>query len=598
MTDNNDVRDSSLAEPASITINGRTHETRQEFVLEAMREAGVTVPTLCKHPELTPTGACRLCVVEVEGQRNLVPSCAYPVQDGMKVVTHSPRALQARKTIVELLLADHPDDCLRCVRNNECALQDLAAEFAIRSRRYSGGHHDYQPDLSSPAITRDAAKCVLCGKCVRVCEEIQSVGCIDFVGRGADSRIDTAFEQGLNVSSCVNCGQCIMVCPTGALRETSSIKSVLDAIHDPEVTTAVQIAPAVSVTLEEHYGLPADADAQGVIAAALRRLGFDYVFDTSFSADLTVMEEGSELISRIENNGPLPQLSSCSPGWIKFVEEFYPDFLDNLSTCKSPQQMLGALVKTHFADKQQLEPEKVFHASVMPCTAKKFEALRPEMARDGQADVDAVLTTRELMRLIKLRGLDMRALQPEALDAPFGLHSSAGKLFAATGGVCEAAARTAYKLVTGEQSPSLTFDALRGAGSVKMAQLALGELQAKVAVVSGLENAKRLLDEVRAGEHPDLVFIEVMTCPGGCIAGGGQPIKYGGLAARWPDAADTDAIRSRMDALYHLDAQSKLRTAHDNEAVQQLYEEFLGAPLSAKSHELLHTHYHSRDVVR
>ena len=570
-----------------IEVNGKSIEAQPgEMLLSALKRAGIKVPTLCYMDGLFPSGACRMCVVEVEGQRNLVPSCAFPVAGGMKVQTHSPRAVRARKTIVELLLADHPDDCLYCVRNGSCQLQELAEELGVRQRRYTGEKNRYELDTSGLSIVRDPAKCILCGKCVRVCEEIMGVAAIDFIERGSKTRIGTAFDQGLNISSCINCGQCIMVCPTGALREQSYIKEVVNALGDPEMFVVVQHAPSVSVSLGEEFGVTPGTDVDGVMTAALRALGFDRVFDTSFSADLTIMEEASELAHRISTGGTLPMMTSCSPGWIKFVEQFYPDFLKNLSSCRSPQQMMGAVIKSYFAEREGLDPKKIFSVSIMPCTAKKFEAGRTEMSRDGVPDVDAVLTTRELARFIRMRGLDIRTLDPETADTPFGERTTAGKIFGATGGVMEAAIRTAYCLITGEELEHLEVEAVRGLEGVKEASVQIGDLEARVAVVSGLGNARRLLDEVRAGRK-ELHFIEVMTCPGGCIAGGGQPL-----------GADLDAVRARMQALYTIDSDEPVRTSHNNLSIQRLYKEFLGEPLSHKSHELLHTNYAEREVVR
>ena len=569
-----------------IEVNGRRVEAEKgEMLLAALRRAGIHVPTLCSLSNLMPSGACRLCVVEVEGQRNLVPSCAFPVGEGMKVQTHSRRAVRARKTIIELLLADHPDDCLYCVRNRNCQLQSLAEELGVRERRYGGARHDYKVDTSSPSIVRDPAKCILCGRCVRVCEEVQGVSAIDFVGRGSSTRVGTAFEEGLNVSSCINCGQCIMVCPTGALREQSYIKEVLDAINDPERIAVVQHAPAVSVTLAEELGLRGGADICGQMTAALRALGFQRVFDTAFTADLTIMEEGSELAHRVANGGVLPMFTSCSPGWIKFVETFYPEFMPNLSTCKSPQQMMGAVIKSYFAQREGVEASKIFVASIMPCTAKKFEAGRPEHGHDGMSDVDAVLTTRELARMIRMRGIDLQSLAPQTADTPFGERSTAGKLFGASGGVMEAALRTAHFLLTGREMANLKVQEVRGLEGVKEARVRIGELELGVAVVSGLGNARRLLEEIRSGRS-DLHFIEVMTCPGGCVGGGGQPI-----------GADLEAVAGRMKALYLIDRDEPVRVSHRNEQVQRLYREFLGKPLGEKSHHLLHTKYAKRDVI-
>ncbi|MBI3118285.1 MAG: (2Fe-2S)-binding protein, partial [Candidatus Hydrogenedentes bacterium] len=423
-----------------IEVNGRQVEAKSgEMLLYTLRRAGIHVPTLCHLENLFPSGACRLCVVEVEGRPNLVPSCACPVAKDMKVRTHSRRVTQARKTIIELLLANHPDDCLYCIRNSNCSLREMSAELGVRERRLRGAQRHVREDTASPSIEREQSKCILCGKCVRVCEEIQSVAAIDFVGRGSQTRIATAFDQGMNVSSCVFCGQCIAVCPTGALREQSHIKEVMHALANPRIKTVIQHAPSVSVTLGEEFGLKPGADVAGVMTAALKWLGFDYVFDTGYGADLTVMEEATELIHRIQNGGPLPLLTSCCPGWVKFVEQSHADFLPNVSSCRSPQQMLGSIVKTYFAEREGIAPRDIFSVSIMPCTAKKFEAARPELMRDGLPNVDAVLTTRELARMIRLHHLDLNALAPEHGDTPFGDRSTAAKLFGATGGVMEAA---------------------------------------------------------------------------------------------------------------------------------------------------------------
>ncbi len=570
----------------SIEVNGRTIEAHEgETLLTALRRAGIHVPTLCHMEQLLPSGACRMCVVEVEGQRSLIPSCAYPVSPGMKVKTDSPRAVSARKTIIELLLANHPDDCLYCVRNRNCQLQTLADEYGVRDRRYAGAKSKYKKDISSPSLERDPAKCILCGKCVRVCEEIQGVGAIDFVHRGSKALVGTAFDQGLNTSTCINCGQCIVVCPTGALHEPSHAKEVVDAIHDSKIMVVAQHAPAISVTLGEEFGLKAGVDVNGVLVSALRRLGFDRVFDTSFAADLTIMEEASELVWRVKNGGKLPMFTSCSPGWIKFVEQFYPEFMENLSTCKSPQQMMGAVIKNYFAGRENRDAHQVYSVSIMPCVAKKFEAARAEMVEHGIADVDAVLTTRELARLFRKHGIDLKQLQPDSADTPFGERTSAGKIFGASGGVMEAALRSAHFMLTGKELGELSFTALRGLEGTKEARVDIAGLDLGVAVVSGLANARKLLEQIRAGRS-DLHFIEVMTCPGGCINGGGQP---------WGSKPET--VRARLQALYKVDREAPVRASHHNLAVKRLYQEFLGEPLGEKSHELLHTHYHKRDTV-
>lgn len=568
-----------------IEVNNRKLEAQpDDTLLSCMRRHGLTVPTLCHMDGLPPSGACRMCVVEVAGVPNLVPSCAFPVRDGLKVLTHSPRVVEARRTIVELLLADHPDDCLYCARSGNCQLQSLADELGVR-RRFRGARSNMPIDVSSRSIVREQSKCILCGKCVRVCEEIQHVGAIDFAGRGSRATVGTAFNEGLNVSSCINCGQCVVVCPTGALTEKSYLRDVNEALDDPDLVVVAQHAPSVSVSLGEEFGLPPGVDVDGNMTAALRCIGFDRVFDTSFSADLTIMEEASELIHRIQTGGKLPMLTSCSPGWIRYVETFHPDFIDSLSTCKSPQQMMGAVIKSYFAEREGIAPSRIFSVSIMPCTAKKFEAARPEMSRHGVPDVDAVVTTRELARLIRMRGVDLRCLPPETPDTPFGERTTAGKIFGASGGVMEAAIRTAYHLLTGEELTNLNVESVRGFSGHKEAKLNILGMTVGVAVVNGIGNVNRLLKEIRAGRN-DLHFIEVMTCPGGCINGGGQPIGI-----------NREAARERMKLLYTIDAQETVRVSHHNAAVQRLYDEYLGKPLGEKSHELLHTHYHPAEVL-
>ncbi|MBZ5551632.1 MAG: [FeFe] hydrogenase, group A [Acidobacteriia bacterium] len=569
-----------------LEVDGRKIEAKEgETILSALKREGIQVPTLCHLEGLTPSGACRLCVVELEGMPNFVPACSYPVAAGARIRTRSPKVLEARRMIVELLLGNHPDDCLYCARSGKCDLQRLSQTLGIQQRVYRGKRIVREKDVSSPSIVRDPEKCILCGRCVRVCEEIQGVSAIDFVGRGCKTFIGTAFEQGLNLSSCVNCGQCILACPTGALTEHSSVREVISAITDPNRLVVVQHAPAVSVSLAEEFGLEAGHDVDGKMVAALRRIGFNRVFDTSFTADLTIMEEASELADRIGHGGVLPMLTSCSPGWIKFVEQFYPDFIPNLSTCKSPQQMMGAVVKSFFAQHKGIDPSRIVSVSIMPCTAKKFEATRPEMAPNLIPDVDYVLTTRELGQMLRMFGVDLMAMNPEVADTPFGERSSAGKIFGASGGVMEAAVRTAHYLLTGQELARLEVQPLRGMKGAKEIHTRIGELEVGAAVVSGLGNARKLLDQVRAGRK-DLQFIEVMTCPGGCINGGGQPI-----------GADPDAIRARMQALYKIDQHEEIRVSHKNPWVIRLYDEFLGKPLGETSHQLLHTHYAEREVL-
>lgn len=565
--------------------NKRVEANEGETLLTVLRREGIHVPTLCYIEGLPPSGACRMCLVEVEGAPTLVPSCSWPVTAGIRVKTQSPKVLAARRMIIELLLANHPDDCLYCGRNGKCDLQSLAQITGVRQRRFRGKKSERVMDVSSPSIIRDPEKCVLCGKCVRICEEVQGVAAIDFNGRGSKTFIGTAFDTGLNLSSCINCGQCILVCPTGALTEHSYLNEVITALNDPEKTVVVQHAPAVSVTLAEEFNIKPGRDVDGKMVAAFRRLGFDRVFDTSFTADLTIMEEGSELVHRIQTSGALPMLTSCSPGWIKFVEQFYPDFIPNVSTCKSPQQMMGAVIKSFWAERGKIAPSDIVSVSVMPCTAKKFECSREEMGREYIPDVDYVLTTRELGELLRMYGIDMDAMEPETADTPFGERTSAGKIFGASGGVMEAAVRTAHYLITGKEMEDLKIQAFRGIKGLKELHASIGGLEIGAAVVSGLGNARTLLDAIRAGRK-DIHFIEVMTCPGGCINGGGQPL-----------GADLEAVRARMQALYQIDRDAPVRVSHKNEWVQRLYQEFLGEPLGEKSHHLLHTRYQKRDVL-
>ena len=571
----------------AIEANGQNLEAKKgDTILQALRRGGIHVPTICHMEGLLPSGTCRMCVVEVEGMPGLIPACSYPAADGMKIHTSTPQVLKTRKAIIELLLSNHPDDCLYCVRNGHCQLSDLAREHGVRQRVFRGSRKRKEKDISSPAIVRDPEKCILCGKCVRVCEEIQGVSAIDFINRGSKAFVGTAFDEGMNVSCCINCGQCILVCPTAALTERNYVEEVLRVLADPGKTVVVQHAPAVSVSIAEEFGVKPGTDIDGQMVAALRRIGFKRVFDTSFTADLTIMEEGSELLKRITEGGCLPMFTSCSPGWIKFVEQFYPEFLPNLSSCKSPQQMMGAVIKSFWAQREQLEPKDIVSVSIMPCTAKKFECNRPEMGRDYVADVDYVLTTRELAELFRIKGIDPGTLEPEGADTPFGERSSAGKLFGASGGVMEAALRSAYFLLTGEEMRDYRIQDLRGMKGSKELRVKIGEAEVGAAVVSSLGQARKLMDEIKAGRK-DLHFIEVMTCPGGCINGGGQPL-----------GANQESVKARMAALYTIDREDHLRVSHRNPEVQRLYAEFLGEPLGHLSHELLHTQYHQREVLQ
>jgi iron-only hydrogenase group A len=569
----------------NIEIDNRTVQANDgETILTVCKREGLRIPTLCFIEGLAPSGACRMCIVEVEGFGGMIPACSYPVTAGMKVKTSTPRVLNARRTIVELLLSNHPDDCLYCLRNGQCDLQKLAGDMDVKRLSYSRVKTKRPADVSSPSIVRNPEKCILCGKCVRVCEEIQGVSAIDFIGRGCKAFVGTAFDSGLNVSTCINCGQCILVCPTGALAERSYVDEVAAALADPDKYVVVQHAPSVSVTLAEEFGVKPGKDVDGQMVAALRRMGFKRVFDTAFAADLTIMEESSELVHRIKTGGKLPMMTSCSPGWIKFVEQFYPDMIENISTCKSPQQMMGALIKSFFAQQEGMDPSRIVSVSIMPCTAKKFECQRPEMAVNYIPDVDYVLTTRELAQLFRRYGLELGVMTPDTADTPFGERTSAGKIFGATGGMMEAAIRSAYFLLTGQEYPEEKIPAIRGLKGHKEVKLRIGDLEVGAAVVSGLGNARKLIDEIKAGRN-DLHFIEVMACPGGCISGGGQPID-----------TDTEAVKARLQALYLIDRDDRVRVSHRNESVIRLYREFLGEPLGKVSHHLLHTHYKKRDI--
>ncbi len=565
-----------------VTINNKECWANPgETILTVAQREGIQIPTLCYLKGFTPTGSCRVCVVEVEGQRNLIPSCAYPVTEGMVVLTNSPRVRRSRKTIVELLIANHPQDCLTCVRNGNCELQDLAAQYGVRDVRYAGEIRGGKIDVASPSIERDPEKCILCGRCVRVCHEVQNVGAIDFVRRGFKTAVAPAMDGSLNAIACVFCGQCITVCPVGALREKSNEKIAWEAINNPKKHVVAQIAPAVRVALGEEFGMEPGSVVTGKIVAALRRLGVDRVFDTNFGADLTIIEEASELLHRVKGGGKLPLLTSCSPGWVKYIEHFYPDLLGHVSSCKSPHEMEGALIKSYYAEKTGIPAKDIYVISIMPCIAKKFEAQRPEL-KEVFADVDAVLTTRELARMIKNAGIDFTKLNDEHFDDPMGESTGAAAIFGAAGGVMEAALRTAHFFLTGKEMDNVEFTPVRGLQGVKEGEVTIAGLTIKIAAVSGLKNISAILDKIRSGENT-YQFIEVMACPNGCINGGGQPIN-----------SDPDRVRKRMEAIYAIDRTLPKRASHQNEAVMRLYKEYLGEPNGHKAHELLHTHYVER----
>ncbi|MGI1691526.1 NADH-dependent [FeFe] hydrogenase, group A6 [Thermoanaerobacter uzonensis] len=571
-----------------VTIDGITVEVPSHYtVLEAAKEAGIDIPTLCYLKGINQIGACRICVVEMEGVRNLQTSCTYPVFDGMKVYTNTPKVREARKLNLELILSNHDRSCLTCIRNTNCELQSLSKKLGVDEIRFEGENIKYSIDNASPSVVRDPNKCVLCRRCVAVCSEVQNVFAIGMVNRGFKTMVAPSFGRSLKDSPCISCGQCIEVCPVGAIYEKDHTNRVYEALADEKKYVVAQTAPAVRVALGEEFGMPIGNIVTGKMVAALRRMGFDAVFDTDFAADLTIMEEGSELLERLKNGGKLPMITSCSPGWIAFCEKYYPEFIDNLSTCKSPHMMMGALVKSYYAEKKGLNPEDIYVVSIMPCTAKKLEIDRPEMQHNGIKDVDAVLTTRELARMIKEMGIDFVNLPDEEYDEPLGMSTGAGVIFGATGGVMEAALRTVADIVEGKDLDKFDYEEVRGLEGVREATIKIDGMDIKVAIANGTGNAKKLLDKVKTGEV-EYHFIEVMGCPGGCIMGGGQPIH---------NPNEMEKVKElRAKAIYEADKNLPIRKSHKNPAIQRLYEEFLGSPLSEKSHHLLHTHYSKKEL--
>ncbi|WP_019879374.1 NADH-dependent [FeFe] hydrogenase, group A6 [Succinispira mobilis] len=567
----------------NITIDGKiVSVSKDKSLLKACQQAGVNVPSLCYHPELRTEGSCRVCMVEVEGQRTLVPSCVFPVTEGMQVRTNTQRVLKARKTVVELLLANHPQDCLTCQRNGNCELQKIAADLNLRKIRFEGEKKSYPLDNNNPSLVRDMEKCILCGRCVRMCAEKQGMHIYGFINRGFDTTVAPPFSLGLDKVDCTYCGQCATVCPTAAIVEKDDTEAVLKVLNDPTKHVVVQTAPATRVALGEDLGLERGAIVTGKMVAALKHLGFDKVFDTNFSADLTIMEEGAEFIHRLNNGGLLPMFTSCSPAWVNCVELQYPDLMGHLSTAKSPQQMFGAMVKSYYAEVAGIDPKNIVSVSIMPCTAKKAEAKRPEMSADGYQDVDFVLTTRELARMIKESAIDFNSLAEQEYDAPMGLSSGAGVIFGTTGGVMEAALRTVVEKLTGKPLERIVFNEVRGQKLIREATLDVAGTAVKIAVVDTLKEVKKMLEKVRAGTA-DYHIIEVMSCPDGCIGGGGQPYYKG-----------KDVRTKRQQAIYDCDADCTIRKSHENPAIVEIYEKFLGEPLSEKSHKYLHVHHYQQ----
>ncbi len=579
-------------ETINVKINGVDYAVpKGSTVLEAARAAKIEIPTLCYLKDINEIGACRLCLVEVsEGGRpfRMVTACVYPVSEGMVVLTNTPKINKSRKTNLELLLSNHDRKCLSCVRSTTCELQKLCNEYGVDEEAFKGTKNEYKIDKSTPII-RDNNKCILCRRCVAACKNVQEIGVIGANDRGFDTHIGSIFEKSLSETSCINCGQCIVACPVGALYERDDTDQILDAIADPNKHVLICTAPSVRAQIGGCFGYEPGTDCEGKMVAALKRLGFDGVYDMNLTADLTIMEEATEFLGRVNNGGVLPMITSCSPGWIKYCEHYYPEFTENLSTCKSPQQMFGAIAKTYLAEKMGWKAEDIFFVSAIPCTAKKFEVSRPGQSAAGVPDVDVAVTTRELGRMISKAGIDFKSLSDEPFDNPFDIGSGAGAIFGATGGVMEAALRTAAEVIEGKPLESVDFKEVRGIEGVKLASYKLGDIELNVAVASGTGNAKKVLDAVKAGEL-NVQFIEIMACPGGCDNGGGQPIQP--AIVRMP----TDLKSVRAAVLYNDDVTSDVRKSHENSAVKKLYDEFFGEPNSHKAHEILHTHYVKRGL--
>ena len=570
-----------------LTVQGIDVEVAEgTTVLEAARIAGIKVPTLCYHPDLKPFGSCGLCICKQEGSRKIIRACSTPAAEGMKIITHDQDLYEVRRTILELTMSTHPSSCLLCTKNNKCELQKLAIEYGVREQPFEIRLAEDRKDRSTGAIVLDPEKCIKCGRCVQVCQGLQGVYALEFIGRGDKTTMSPAASLPLNDSPCIKCGQCITHCPVGAIYEQDHTDLAMSAIADPDKVVAVQIAPAVRVAIGEEFGLKPGAVSTKKLYTALRRLGFDYVFDTNFGADLTIMEEGFELIDRVTKGGVLPQITSCCPGWVDYCEKYYPELLDNLSSAKSPMMMQGAVTKTYWAEKLGIDKDRIYSVAIMPCTAKKAEITRDgeHASSSGARDVDLVLTTREIARLIASRGLDFDNLPESDVDDPIGEYTGAATIFGVTGGVMEAAVRTAYYGITGKEAENVEVKLVRGLDEVKRGEVDMGGKKVRVAVVHGMANARPLLDKIRAdkaaGKAPDLDFIEIMACRGGCIAGGGQP--YG---------TDDEVREERIAGLYEDDEKSVQRCSHNNPSIKKLYSEYLGKPLSEKSHHLLHTEY-------
>ena len=575
-------------EMINIKINDKDYSVPASYtILDAAREAGIKIPTLCYLKDVNQIGACRMCLVEIKGARALQAACVYPVSEGLEIYTNSAKVREARRDTLELILSNHDKKCLTCVRNRNCELQALADELGVDGLRFEGENIPYELDNTSTSLVRDNNKCVLCRRCIAACQN-QAISVITCADRGFATHVAPTYEKDIKDVGCIFCGQCIVSCPVGALSEKNEVPEVMKAIDNPEKHVVVQTAPAVRAALGEEFGLPIGTPVTGKMVAALRRLGFDKVFDTDTGADLTIMEEGTEFLQRFTSGENLPIITSCSPGWVKFCEHYYPEFLGNLSTCKSPMEMFGAVIKSYYADKNGINKDDIFSVAIMPCTSKKYEASREEHSTSGGRDIDVSLTTRELARMIKQAGIDFASLPDEEFDSPFGEATGAGVIFGTTGGVMEAAIRTVYEILEKKPLENLNVEPVRGLDGVKEATLTIAGKEVKIAVVHGTANARIILDKIKAGEHYD--FVEIMACPGGCINGGGQPIVDANTRAT------TDFKALRASALYSEDEKATIRKSHENPVVKQLYDDFLGEPCGHKSHELLHTHYQDKSA--
>ena len=578
-----------MAEMIKLTIDGKEVEVEKgASVLAAAKKANIDIPTLCFLKEINAAGDCRMCIVEIEGRRGFCPSCITKAEEGMIVKTNTPEINEARRVILDLILSTHNRDCLTCVRNGNCELQTLAKKFGVQEIEFEGEKIAAHIDEISPSIVRDTSKCIMCKRCVATCKNIQEIGAIAVAGRGFESRIASTNDESLNNVNCVFCGQCIEACPVGALKEKDDTKQVWKKLNDKDTFVVVQTAPAVRAALGEEFGMPIGTNVTGKMVTALKKIGFDKVFDTDTGADLTIMEEASELIERLKKNENIPMITSCSPGWIRFIEMNYPELLPHLSSCKSPHEMFGAILKSYYAEKEEIDPRKIFVVSVMPCVAKKFERSRYEMKNAELDNVDAVITTRELARMIKQANIEFTNLEDSDFDNPMGEATGAGVIFGTTGGVMEAALRTAYETLTGKELNNINFESVRGEEGIKKASIEIGDKEIKVAVAHGLSNARKIMEEIKEGKA-DYQFVEIMACPGGCIMGGGQPIRNS------KERTEYDIRKLRADCLYGIDENSKIRKSHENPVIKKLYKDYLEKPGSHKAHELLHTEYHKRE---